>query len=365
MALRTLGRLDDAIARFGQIWETARHAVLPVAMTEMGYWYGDTLASRGRFGDARAIAEETIRIGERIREPRAVSDARWVLRLVDLSQADWRTTLRAIEADIAAEAEPHSRIEPRHVAANVRVRLGDAADLAMAADQLAEAAVDVRAASCRRCRLESLLRGAETRARMGDPDRARESLVRWSAERPRETPMATYRLRLAEGLIAPQQGDPDGARSRLRAALEGAERIGARIEATRTLIDLAIASRDDRTAAAALLRDAAGRASDLGATTEQREAERALRNLGVRTWRRTPAAPATVPHGAAARLSRREVEVARLVAGGASNREIAAALFVSPRTVETHISNLLAKLDARNRTELALRVASDEAHQTS
>jgi DNA-binding NarL/FixJ family response regulator len=52
-------------------------------------------------------------------------------------------------------------------------------------------------------------------------------------------------------------------------------------------------------------------------------------------------------------LSRRELEVARLVTEGASNPEIAAQLFLSRKTVERHVSNALAKVGARNRTELA------------
>jgi DNA-binding NarL/FixJ family response regulator len=55
----------------------------------------------------------------------------------------------------------------------------------------------------------------------------------------------------------------------------------------------------------------------------------------------------------AASLSEREREVARLAASGASNPEIARALFVSRKTVERHMSSALAKLGARNRTELA------------
>jgi len=52
-------------------------------------------------------------------------------------------------------------------------------------------------------------------------------------------------------------------------------------------------------------------------------------------------------------LSAREAEVLRLLAQGLSNREIAERLYLSRRTVEFHISRLLGKLDARNRTEAA------------
>ncbi|WP_305787653.1 response regulator [Symbioplanes lichenis] len=53
-------------------------------------------------------------------------------------------------------------------------------------------------------------------------------------------------------------------------------------------------------------------------------------------------------------LSGRELEVARLVARGHSNQEIAAALFLSPETVRTYLSRMFAKLDVRDRTQLAV-----------
>jgi DNA-binding CsgD family transcriptional regulator len=54
-------------------------------------------------------------------------------------------------------------------------------------------------------------------------------------------------------------------------------------------------------------------------------------------------------------LTGREQEVLRLVAAGQSNREIAAALFISPKTASVHVSNILAKLGAATRTEAAVK----------
>ena len=57
-------------------------------------------------------------------------------------------------------------------------------------------------------------------------------------------------------------------------------------------------------------------------------------------------------------LSRREIEVLKLVANGLTNKEIAEKLFISPLTVDSHRKNLIAKLEARNTASL-IKIALD------
>jgi predicted ATPase/DNA-binding CsgD family transcriptional regulator len=69
-----------------------------------------------------------------------------------------------------------------------------------------------------------------------------------------------------------------------------------------------------------------------------------------------PLAPTSDPGG----LTRREHEIAELVARGMNNKDIAAALVISPRTVETHVENILAKLGLTTRTQVAPWLAEQE-----
>jgi DNA-binding CsgD family transcriptional regulator len=75
---------------------------------------------------------------------------------------------------------------------------------------------------------------------------------------------------------------------------------------------------------------------------------KALRELGAR---RIPRGPRPSTRGHVANLTAREAEVLQLLMAGRRNAEIADALFVSPKTVEHHVSSILAKLGASSRLE--------------
>jgi DNA-binding NarL/FixJ family response regulator len=93
----------------------------------------------------------------------------------------------------------------------------------------------------------------------------------------------------------------------------------------------------------------------LGARPLATAAAEELARLGERIERRLGRrAAGQLEH---AGLSRREVEVLRLVSVGRTNREIARELFLSPRTIDMHVRNVLTKLGCRSRTEATRRAA--------
>jgi ATP/maltotriose-dependent transcriptional regulator MalT len=136
------------------------------------------------------------------------------------------------------------------------------------------------------------------------------------------------------------------------ASVQAAESSTARIDAalSRIVLGRALALDGDAVTAAAELERAAADLDSYGARRYRDEAERELRKLGHRIHRRTQPGTATVGVGA---LSGRELEVARLVVDRRTNPEIAADLFLSLKTVETHMRNIFRKLDVTSRVEVA------------
>ncbi|GAA4256387.1 LuxR family transcriptional regulator [Dactylosporangium darangshiense] len=101
-------------------------------------------------------------------------------------------------------------------------------------------------------------------------------------------------------------------------------------------------------AARPMLRQAAGTFEALGIEPWAQAARRELRASGE-TLRR--------PTEVRERLTPQEMQIAQLAADGLSNRDIAARLFVSPRTISTHLYNVYPKLGVRSRAELAAALA--------
>jgi DNA-binding NarL/FixJ family response regulator len=140
-------------------------------------------------------------------------------------------------------------------------------------------------------------------------------------------------------------------------AAELADSVGAVIQGARarTLAGRAAAATDPA-AAVALLERAESELAACGALRLRDEAARELRRLGRRAGARRRRA--TGGEGLAS-LSGREREVAELVALGSTNREIAGELFLSEKTVESHMSRLFSKLGVSSRAAVAEAVGRE------
>ena len=158
----------------------------------------------------------------------------------------------------------------------------------------------------------------------------------------------------AQALVALAEGDAAGAAELALAAAAQADSAGAALEAAR---DRLVAGRallaTDPEAAIALLTAAGEQAAGCGAPRVADEARLELRRAGVRVGRGGARAPGTEGLDA---LSPREREIAELVAQGLTNREIAGRLFLSEKTIETHLTRVFQKLGLRSRVQVAAAV---------
>ena len=213
--------------------------------------------------------------------------------------------------------------------------------------RLAAARAWADAAGCPRCATELRLVAADALVHVVAWRKPRSHFAEWVRMQARPQPRDRYVQRRIEALLR----EPVSAELLEPAACE-AEELGFVLDALWTRLDLGAAlATADRPRAKEILDRVARLADESGAETIVAVAEKRLRALGVRTWRRGAGGGA---------LTERERAIARLVAEGASNPEIAQQLFLSRKTVERHVSNVLKKAGARNRAELAARVAELE-----
>jgi DNA-binding CsgD family transcriptional regulator len=265
-------------------------------------------AHQGRVEDARARAlgavaraeVEGIEIGE--------SGHSWVLGFIEHSLGDSAAALEHLRRSY--ELRNSFMYEP-----GMRVELGDL--------------------------LESLIA-------TGDLDEADGILVRWEARAEAvDRAWALAILARCRGLLLAARGDLDGAFASFQHALREHDRSTDPFHHARTLLALGTTQRraKRRGASRATLEEALGGFQRLGAPLWAEQARAELARIGGRT-----------PTGE--ELTEAEGRIAALVAEGRTNREVAAALFLTVHSVETALTRVYRKLGVRSRTELASRYAA-------
>jgi DNA-binding CsgD family transcriptional regulator len=354
VALRWQGRIMEAAGRFRQAWDEGQRRVLPAVAIEAGHWLGHTLLDIGDFAEAERIAREAHELRARVGDlGRIRARTRTVRHEVEFARGDERLALKMLLADVEGEADPHYRIAYHEAAAAWLAWLHGPA----AADEVARhVEIGQRLAhevGCPRCQLALDIYSTEALFRIG---RVSEATAAADELDRGPTPPDAQSQHVARRAHALRTAAHVG----LQAALEEVDRLLSEAEAGDRGLDVILDLLDrghllegiDRGRAAEAYRVAAERAERAGARNLARAGEKRLRALGVRTWRRSAAGAAGTS------MTEREREVARLIVAGASNPEIAQQLFLSRKTIERHVSNVLGKMGARNRTELASRLAS-------
>jgi DNA-binding NarL/FixJ family response regulator len=174
-------------------------------------------------------------------------------------------------------------------------------------------------------------------------------------------PLSTAIARRAAAAVAFRSGDAATAAELALDAAAGIEEVGARIEAAlaRELAGRALAQLGETDRAAVEFERAAAEMDACGAPRFRTRVERELRKLGRGVHRRSQQArPDAVGF---ASLTGRELEIARLVVDRRTNPEIASELFLSVKTVETHLRNIFRKLEAGSRVEVARIVEREDS----
>jgi DNA-binding NarL/FixJ family response regulator len=157
----------------------------------------------------------------------------------------------------------------------------------------------------------------------------------------------------AAAAIALDARDPEKAAASALASAALADEVGVPVWAAvaRTLAGRALAQLGDRDQAVAELETAAAELQRCGAVRYRDAAERELRRLGQHIHRRTR--PGKAGGTGIELLTERELQISRLVVDRRTNREIAAELYLSRKTIETHLRNIFRKLGANTRVDVA------------
>jgi DNA-binding NarL/FixJ family response regulator len=312
----------------------------------------------GAWDDAVAHAEEAVSLARDADQSWTLARLHSYAAFPHAARGDWEHADAHVAAAHEAAAATGLRLDvvgATIAEANVAAARGDHAAVVAALEPLARGSrgAGEPGVSVWPCLL------ADAMAHLGRLDDAEQVLApyeRSAAERGRRRAQAAAAR--ARGRLEALRGQPDRAEAALRAAVAHADEAGAEVELLlgRAALGAFLRRAGRRRAAAAELRAARAGLLRLGAQPLVARCDRELEACGLSPDRRGHGAAGSAGGasvGLVGRLTPRELCVARLVAGGLSNPQVAAELIVSLNTVEFHLRNVFAKLGVTSRTEIA------------
>ena len=375
---RAINNLATAELYFERYDDAERHSDRSLAMaaaTGQGhflpllFWGSVIRTARGRLREAAELQELAVEVAR----VTGLAQARaWNLGARTLTQ----TAMGEVEAALAAaeeavEAAATGTEGPTFPAMWIRVVYGgallEAGDGARGAEAILEGGggeeLPLMPAGFRPLVFEQLARAALLRGSRDEAITFADRAAQYAEEQSMLRLPRVFAAR-AHAEIALADGDHAGAAERALGAVGLATEVGAPIEEgiTRMLAGRALAGAGERDRATEELTAAAGIFEECGALPRRDAADRELGKLGKRVHRRTRRGKAD---GTGIELlTERELEVARLVVDRKTNAQIAEELFLSPKTVETHIRHLFQKLEVSSRVEVARVVEREERSLT-
>jgi len=352
-AYRHTGRTADAEDIARRVLAAAEQHVYPGLIAAASYQLAHTLYRLGRMEEAERLALEGEQVTSRIGDTgRVFSEVRILRPAIAVSRVNWREGIERLRTELDRETDPHYKLGTHEEIALWLTRFGGRETASEAQRHIAFAWACLADVGCPRCGRELALTSAEVLARIGDVGGAQQALTPEIIRAARRSFEGRIQLRQALGAIRVARGSPHRAARTLLSLSSDLSAAGFHREAIWADLDRGdVLTAIEPGLAAELYRSVVDRASAGGMLSELKVAEQRLRAMGKRA---APPRPKPGPYG----LSRRELEVARLVATGASNPEIASTLFLSRKTVERHVTAALSKVGVRNRTELASLLAS-------
>jgi DNA-binding CsgD family transcriptional regulator len=310
-----------------------------------------TLGLLGHTGEAVEASDRAELAARLTHNPQSVQWALWMRAWVLLDHGDVDAALACAQESVAlCEQLEESALQTisNAVLGSVLLAVGETERA-----QVLLAAYDVEPVWI--CRWAPRLTGAELA--LGNGEAAARTATRASAlARSIGLAGAAASADRAESMVAAGRGDHDAAATWALSALRNAESIGADLDAAQAHIQAGVSLvGTDMRAAADHLRRAHELAEGRGAHRIADEAARELRAIGRRVGR---GGSRGLRGAGLDALSAREREIAELVAAGLTNRRIAARLFLSEKTVESHLSTTFTKLDITSRAALATAVTA-------
>lgn len=359
-SLILLSSAEEWLESWDQVLQHARHGIVlakNAGNLTAGVWLrvaaGSALGKMGRLKEAAEISGEAEELARIRNDPALIG-----VTLARRSAAAGLLGEHATACALAQESEAHLEL------------VRDSGVRAIVAFFIAPVLLDAnKPEDCSRLLVESA--GGQDMPEIAGPTRARvfeilteadlargdtEGARAWAARAVADAgqiglPLSTCSAERATAAVLLADGRPEEAGAHALAAIEAADSAGAPVDAARAriLAGQALTACGRRDEAKELLKLAEEVLHDCGARTLAAQAAQELRSLGVRrSGKRAPRGATGI-----ASLSTREREVAELVSDGLSNPQIAAQLFLSRRTVESHLARIFSKLSTSSREEVA------------